>query len=469
MMKKLLAFTLVLCTAQMAAGQISLKVCQADGEIPFDCNDDIMVGTRLALVISSDSNDYWSGGLFISGQERAFGTLSARDDFDPNTRDWTGSHYQNAGDFAKVTAWKDSSIWGFDLYTCYPSYPVDNNSDINSTAPGDWFIVDYAADEVGQCVVGLYDYGTSWDDPNHHITFTHVPTRDLDSDELVNFADFAIFASQWTATNCNEPNWCSGADLDRDSDVDYNDLGLFVEYWLWPPTGGGANEPTEPDQTCPEDPNVTYRIVDVSDSNEITIDANETVTLYVRMATTPQNNVRTFNIEVNISDTNLGSIDNRVYDPDDPNSSTARVLAEPRLSWADYCGPGTAQPEGITFFGTNLDAPISDGNLASFEFTCKGQGDVGLHLINWYSYNIDSQDVCPKLESIIIHQVDPNSQQAMGMGVEESSTMLYTPAQPDADAVLSLLEEIWLQDEEVRETISESEWNAFMESVENAY
>jgi hypothetical protein len=61
----------------MAAGQISLKVCQADGETPFDCNDDIMVGTRLALVISSDSNDYWSGGLFIAGQERAFGTLTA--------------------------------------------------------------------------------------------------------------------------------------------------------------------------------------------------------------------------------------------------------------------------------------------------------------------------------------------------------------------------------------------------------
>ncbi|MHC4060078.1 MAG: hypothetical protein ACYSUC_01190 [Planctomycetota bacterium] len=476
MMKKLLAFTLVLCTTQMAAGQISLKVCQADGETPFDCNDDIMVGTRLTLVISSDSNDYWSGGLFISGQDRAFGTLTGRD-FDPNTRDWTGSHYQDAGDLARVTAWKDSSIWGFDLYTCYASYPVDNNSDSNSTAPGDWFIVDYQAQEVGQCNLGFYDYGTSWDDPNHYITFTHVPTRDLDSDDLVNFADFAVFASQWATTDCDDPNWCRGADLDRDSEVDYNDLGLFVEYWLWPPTGSDGNEPGEPDQTCPEDANVTYRIVDVNDSNEITIDVNQTVTLYVRMATTQENNVRTFNIEANISDTNLGAIDNRVYYPNDPNSSTARILAEPRLSWADYCGPGTIQPEGIKLFGTNLDAPISDGNLASFEFTCKEQGDVQLHLINWYTYNTDSEEVCPKLKSIIIHQEDPNSQQMMDMGTEELSTTTATTAeqtattdqQDDGDAVLSFLEEIWLEDEAVRESIDEAQWNEFIESVENAY
>jgi hypothetical protein len=66
----------------------------------------------------------------------------------------------------------------------------------------------------------------------------------------------------------------------------------------------------------------------------------------------------------------------------------------------------------------------------------------------------------------------------MGMGAEEESTMLYTmeeqeasPEQElDGDAVLSFLEEIWLQNnEELTETISESEWNAFMESVENAY
>ena len=81
--------------------------------------------------------------------------------------------------------------------------------------------------------VGFYDYSISWDDPNYFLRFSHIPTRDLNFDEKVNFVDFATFASKWNATDRNNPNWCDGADLDRDSDVDYNDLGLFLGYWLW--------------------------------------------------------------------------------------------------------------------------------------------------------------------------------------------------------------------------------------------
>ncbi|MHC4115379.1 MAG: hypothetical protein ACYSSL_08700, partial [Planctomycetota bacterium] len=221
------------------------------------------------------SNDYWSGGLFIEGQDRALGTLAGRglDPNDPNARDYTDSHYEDAGDLAIVTGWKDSSIWGFDLYTFYP---VDGNSDNNSTVAGDWYIIDYKADEVGDCNVGFYDYSISWDDPNYSLSFSHSPTRDLNSDEKINFIDFAIFALQWDADDCNNPNWCDGADLDRNGNVDYNDLGLFVEYWLWQPDSGmpaggrgcgmdsGSEEPNlleEPNDDC-EDPNsVTYAYV----------------------------------------------------------------------------------------------------------------------------------------------------------------------------------------------------------------
>ena len=82
-MKKLLTLVLVLSMCPTAVGQISLKVYEADGVTPFDCNDDIMVGTQLTLIVSSDSNDYWSGGLFIAGQDRELGTLAGRD-WDPN-------------------------------------------------------------------------------------------------------------------------------------------------------------------------------------------------------------------------------------------------------------------------------------------------------------------------------------------------------------------------------------------------
>ncbi|MHC4762624.1 MAG: hypothetical protein ACYS71_04520, partial [Planctomycetota bacterium] len=111
MVKKLLVLVPVLSIALIAAAQISVEVYEADEVTPFDCNDDIMVGTELVLIISSDSNDYWSGGLFIEGQDRALGTLAGRglDPNDPNARDYTDSHYEDAGDLAIVTGWKDSS------------------------------------------------------------------------------------------------------------------------------------------------------------------------------------------------------------------------------------------------------------------------------------------------------------------------------------------------------------------------
>jgi len=468
--KKLLALILALGIVPIAAGQITLEVYEADGETPFDCNDDIMVGTKHTLIVSSDSNDYWSGGLFIEGQDRAYGTLAGRS-LDPNARDYADSHSENAGDFAKVTAWKDSSIWGFDLYTFYP---VDGNSEDNSTVVGEWFIIDYKADDVGDCNVGFYDYNISWSDPNYFLSFYHTPTRDLSFDKKVNFDDFAIFASQWDANDCNDPNWCKGSDLDLDGHVDCYDLELFAKYWLWETSdvepGEDPNDPNDPNDPPPVDPNVTYSIVDASDSNEITIDVNDSITLYVKMVTTEENNVRTFNIEVNISDPNLGSIDNREYDPSDPNSSTARILAEPRLSWADYCGPGTEQEEGVEFYGTNLDSAISDGNLASFVFTCEGQGDITLELINWYSYNMNSENVYPKLESILIHQTEIVGE---GMGMEMGGEMFVMP-QPEeevcadkVDRLVSWLEEIWLEDEEIRERYSEAEWQEFIDSVKN--
>lgn len=238
-MKKLLTGILVLGIAAMAAGHVTLQVYQADGQTLLDCNDSVAAGTKLTLVISSDSNDYWSGGLFIKDQDRDLATLVARD-YDPNrlmydpnqslyeipqfVRDWAGSHYESAGELARVTAWEDSSIQGFDLYT----------SDINDSnfVPGDWFVIDYYADGVGDCNVGFYDYSISWNDPNYCISFSHIPTRDLNSDKMVDFRDYAIFASRWNAADCNDPDCCDGADLDLDGDVDHGDLLFFTEYWL---------------------------------------------------------------------------------------------------------------------------------------------------------------------------------------------------------------------------------------------
>jgi hypothetical protein len=454
--KKLLVLILALGIVPITTGQITLEVREADGETPFDCNDDIMVGSSVAIIVSSDCNDYWSGGLFIEGEDRALGTLAGRG-LDPNARNYTDSHYKAAGDFAKVTGWKDSSIWGFDLYTFYP---IDGNSENNSTIAGDWFIIDYKADKVGGCNVGFYDYSISWDDPNYFLSFSHSPTRDLNFDEVVNFVDFAIFASQWDATDCNDPNWCDGADLDRDGYVDYNDLTLFVEYWLWPTSPNFPNEPN-----YPEDPNIIFRIVDANGSSEITIDVNESLTLYVTMETNGVD-VFIFDVEIDISDTNLGSIDNTSH----PNG-TAEILALPRDPFFDYWGPGVSQEEGIELAAASFfDSAISDGHLASFVFTCEGYGDVTLTLINWI------ETISPVLESIIIHQIDPNSQPMMESGMggtqefqqSQSVQVIDVNEQAIIDRLVRWLEEIWAQDE-TKEIFSEAEWQEFIDSVKNSY
>ena len=147
-MRKLLVLIFTVAIVPLTMGDIILEIFEADGETAFN-NRDIMVGTKLTLLISSDSNDYWSGGLFIDGNDRAFGTLYGSG-YDPNSRDYNDCHLDAAGEFAKVTSWKDSLRYGFDLYTFYP---IDGNSDSNSTMSGEWFLINYEATVAGDCNV----------------------------------------------------------------------------------------------------------------------------------------------------------------------------------------------------------------------------------------------------------------------------------------------------------------------------
>lgn len=448
---------IVIVFASSVCGQTDVYVYEADEVTPFEYQD-IMVGTKLTLIVNSDSNDYWRGGLFIRDDNRAFGNLSARD-YDANTRDYTGSHFEQAGHFAKVTGWQDSSIWGFDMCTFYPVCGDFNDVD---TRPGDWFIIDYEAKEAGICNVGFYDYSISWNEPIYDLTFTQVKNRDFNDDGKVDFQDYVILTSNWDRVDCDDPNWCDGTDLNQDGNVNYIDLAGFINFWLWSEFSELPNDCGKPQVYT--DPNIILRIVDVNDNNEITIDVNESITLYLRLTTTEQGSLKIFDIESLISDTNLGSIDNREYNPDDPNdpnNGTARILAKPREPFFDYVGPGHEQPEGISLFAASVEADFNDGNLASFVFTCNGQGDVTLSLKNYLA------DPNPKLESILIHQVDPNLQQMMmggGDTVTESSQM---SEDIDANELVTWLEEIWIDDSNLRKTTTEDDWSQFIETIEN--
>jgi len=226
-MKKLVLLMLFFSMASTATGEVSTRVCLADGNTPFlppDSNfphtyPDIMVGTKLTIIVSSDADGYWDGGLFIVDPYRDYGVLSGRD-YNETTEDWKGSRFPAAGEEARVYNWEDDYMSGFDFYG-------DDYAEAN-----DWFIIDYSATAIGDCNVGFYDYSVSMDDPIYCLEFFHVRTRDFNNDTVVDFADFGVLASHWQVADCNDPDWCEGTDLDTNGAVDSNDLGLFVDYWL---------------------------------------------------------------------------------------------------------------------------------------------------------------------------------------------------------------------------------------------
>jgi hypothetical protein len=229
----LLVLTLTLGVVSIAAGEISVTVYLPDGNTPLAIVDpniphvyrDVMVGTNLIIVVSSDTNEPWGqdvnegGSLAIEEEYWPYGVLSARGpQVGGEWGDWSGSHLPAAGTPAAVYDWYPV---GFDLYT--------GSHDIEA---GNWFVIDYNATDIGNCNVGFYDHRISWDEPVYYLCFFNVRTRDFNNDTIVDFHDYTILASYWQETDCNAPDWCDGTDLDTDGSVDANDLMLFCEFWL---------------------------------------------------------------------------------------------------------------------------------------------------------------------------------------------------------------------------------------------
>ncbi|MHC4951534.1 MAG: hypothetical protein ACYTEU_11205, partial [Planctomycetota bacterium] len=145
-MRNLAFCTVFLGIIALSSAKVTLEIYESDGVTLFD-NRKITVGTELKLIVSSDSNDLWSGGVFLDGESRELGFLFGSG-YDPNTRDWTDCHLSDSGSEPYVYAWEDSLIQGFDLFTS----PEDD------AAPGDWFVIDYVALEPGEPNVGFYEH-----------------------------------------------------------------------------------------------------------------------------------------------------------------------------------------------------------------------------------------------------------------------------------------------------------------------
>jgi hypothetical protein len=222
-MKKLIPFILMLAVTPALYAQVSTRVCLADGNTPLELVADpcvyrpIMVGTHLTIIVHSGTSEDWTGSLYIEDPYMDYGTLFGRD-YNEMTFNWDGSRLEAAGLGASVMDQEEDFKSGFELAT-----------GTENIIPGDWFIIDYNATNVGDCDVSFYDYAV--EDPIY-LVFTHVPTCDFDNDGIVNFADFAVLGSNWRRTDCVKPENCSGTDLGADGDVDVSDLKQFAEYWL---------------------------------------------------------------------------------------------------------------------------------------------------------------------------------------------------------------------------------------------
>jgi hypothetical protein len=231
-MKKIIILLLLFCMTSPTWGAVSTRVCLSDGVTPLELADpcvpfvyrDIMGGTKLTIIVDSNVAEYWYGGALGVEEEKMLnhGCLYGRgfDGFG-----YPGSCLPAAGEDAYV--WSTVSYgYGFELYG--GSEPT----------VGDWFILDYDANalDIGDCNVSFYYYeeieGEMVPILLHTLTFHHVRTRDFNDDTKVDFRDYAILASHWLETDCNNSGWCQGTDLDIDGNVDLNDLMLFCEYWL---------------------------------------------------------------------------------------------------------------------------------------------------------------------------------------------------------------------------------------------
>lgn len=61
---------------------------------------------------------------------------------------------------------------------------------------------------------------------------------DFDCNGQVNFRDFAELAMYWLDADCHRLSACAVTDLDYSTQIDTNDLGVFVEDWLYDYWGG---------------------------------------------------------------------------------------------------------------------------------------------------------------------------------------------------------------------------------------
>jgi probable HAF family extracellular repeat protein len=70
-------------------------------------------------------------------------------------------------------------------------------------------------------------------EPEHSFVLIPYPDGDINTDNNVNFQDFAIPASQYRRSDCMVGNkYCNGADINKDGTVNWKDIKILADNWL---------------------------------------------------------------------------------------------------------------------------------------------------------------------------------------------------------------------------------------------
>jgi hypothetical protein len=209
-MNRLLASALLTLCAATAGADVWTDAYLCDGTTPLSPADpdypnvyrDIMVGTRLTLLLRSDTGRAWSGYLLVPYDTYPVGSLAARD---PN--DQTGNY---EGSILPAACPQILPPWHIPIVSRHAS-PKGVGfyfAHFNDAVPGDWYVLDYHANDLGPCTVNLYT------------DLAGLPA-------IVS----SLLAAAWRTPPGPDPNRAA-LDLNADARLDYADLALFSEYWL---------------------------------------------------------------------------------------------------------------------------------------------------------------------------------------------------------------------------------------------
>ena len=241
---------IILLLVAYCTADVSTSVYFADGITPVPRRDpnipdvyvDILVGTHLSIIVSSDDNTLpWNGRLTIKAADITKGQLWPCE-FNELT-------YNELESCSILPAAHSISIQGRPPRVSLADSRTGDyfvgmyGADEPNT--GEWFAVDYHAIGLGECRVVFTEFpsqsspvevpgGILPADRLVNISvFSHVQTRDFDENYVVDFRDFALMAQCLQNSEGNDPNdFAPEYDFDHNQSIDATDLAMFMGFWL---------------------------------------------------------------------------------------------------------------------------------------------------------------------------------------------------------------------------------------------